>query len=64
MKKTNSINKLAFYKATVTELNSSKMNDVNGGSSPFLPSSITIVFEITKQLTVPAGEDTGVTREN
>jgi hypothetical protein len=33
MKKTNSINKLAFGKATVTELNENTLLTVNGGST-------------------------------
>jgi hypothetical protein len=33
MKKQNTINKLAFTKAAVTELNSSQLVNVNGGTS-------------------------------
>ncbi|WP_395056134.1 class I lanthipeptide [Flavobacterium sp.] len=32
MKKQNTINKLAFNKAAVTELNDQKLTEVNGGS--------------------------------
>ena len=34
MKKQNGMNKLAFNKAAVTELNDSLLQDVNGGTSP------------------------------
>ena len=34
MKKQNTINKLAFNKAAVAELNDSQMHDVDGGSTP------------------------------
>jgi hypothetical protein len=35
MKKQNANNKLAFGKATVTELNETQLQDVNGGTTPF-----------------------------
>ena len=42
MKKQTPNNKLAFNKAAVTELNERQLQDVNGGTSPLLPSIIVI----------------------
>ncbi|MET3017709.1 class I lanthipeptide [Flavobacterium hydatis] len=43
MKRQNTINKLAFNKVAVIELNDTKMHDVEGGSTPLvLPSTIII----------------------
>ena len=39
MKKQNGMNKLAFNKAAVVELNNVQLQDVNGGTSPTVTSS-------------------------
>ncbi|WP_409025098.1 class I lanthipeptide [Flavobacterium sp.] len=45
MKKQNGINKLAFNKVAVTELNDGQLNDVNGASTPLcLISIISITY--------------------
>jgi hypothetical protein len=46
MKKPNTNNKLAFGKATVTELNDAQLNEVNGGTSPGLVTLSIIVFTV------------------
>ena len=52
MKKQNTSNKLAFNKASVTELNDNQLFDVNGGMTPFLVSFI-VSYYITRDVKNP-----------
>jgi hypothetical protein len=46
MKKQNGMNKLAFNKAAVVELNDGQLNDVNGGTTWFCVSAIASAFVV------------------
>jgi len=54
MKSQNKNNKLAFNKASVTELNNNELNSINGGavstSSIIFPSSIIIFTRVTSKI--------------
>ncbi len=47
--KTSNTNKLAFTKNALVELNDSQMIDVQGGTSPLMPSSIITVMTILEK---------------
>jgi hypothetical protein len=47
MKKQNPNNKLAFNKVAVTELNENQLQDVKGGTSTVLPSSVITIVVLT-----------------
>lgn len=46
--KQNGKNKLAFNKASVTELNTQSMSNINGGT--YMPSSVVTIITILKDL--------------
>jgi hypothetical protein len=51
MKKQNTINKLAFNKVAVAELNDNQMHDVDGGTTPIcLPISIIVITLLPSDL--------------
>lgn len=56
MKKQTRNNKFAFGKATVTELNTNELQEVNGGTLSISNISY-ILSDFTRQLTIRPGED-------
>lgn len=49
MKKQNLNNKFAFNKAIVAELNQNKLNNINGGTATYQPSSVIVMTQNNNQ---------------